>query len=79
MATCYFCTKDPTFDGMQNPSYGTLGHYKASEPSAEVANSNTSDDVIPNEAAVYEIIPDNQDELVQSVKDHYEADYDVVL
>ena len=70
-----FCIKDPAFS---NPSYGTLGRYKPSEPDGEVATSN-SDTVITNEDAVYETMPDNQDELLQNVKYHYETDYDVVL
>ena len=69
-----FCIKDPAFS---NPSYGTLTRYKPSEPDGEGATSN-GDTVFTNEA-VYETMPDNQDELIQSVKDHYETDYDVVL
>ena len=77
MVLCHllFCIKDPAFS---NPSYGTLGRYKPSEPGGEEATSN-GDTVFTNEAAVYETVPDNQDELIQSVKDHYETNYDVVL
>lgn len=75
----FFCTKDPTFDGMQNPSYGTLGRFKPPVPDGEVVNSSNSDEVIANEGAVYETLSDNQDELIESVRNHYEADHEIVL
>ena len=64
--------------GIPNPAYGTTGRFSPSKNGEVIANGNT-DEVVANEA-VYETMPDdNQDELVQSVKNHYEADYDVVL
>ena len=69
----YFCPKD--IDGaIGNPSYGTLGRFKPmSEPDRVV-----TDEVISNEDAVYETMPDN-DDVKQSVQDHNETDYDVIL
>ena len=61
--------------GIGNPSYGTLGRFKPTEPDRTV-----TDEVIGNEAAVYETMPDNDDVIQSSsVQDHDETDYDVIL
>jgi len=65
-------------DGTENPVYGTSGRFEPFKNGEVISDGNT-DEVIVNEA-VYETMPDdNQDELMQSVKNHYKADYDVVL
>lgn len=68
---CYFCTKD---GAIGNPAYGTLGRFRPTVPDRVV-----TDEVVSNEAAVYETMPDNGDDVVQSVRDHNETDYDVIL
>lgn len=74
--------KDRTFDTLKTPLHGTIGRYKPASTRhggatlGSLANGSANATVGGSHETV---LRNNLDELVDSVKNHYDAEDDVVL
>jgi len=74
---CSMYFKDASsLEGMQNPTYGTLGHFKSTTDNASTLDNIANGTVIANEiASTQQESPksDNMEELIESVSNRYDV------